>query len=104
MTSPTTKSALKSEEKSSKILETALELFRTEGYDKSTMRDIAKAAGVATGAAYYYYPSKDAIVMSFYRRSAEEMQQKIEDSLRNAKGLEIRLRELISVKLTHFAP
>ncbi len=68
------------------------------------MRDIAEKAGVATGAAYYYFPSKDAIVMDFYRRSNEEMQPKIEAALTNANGLEERLRELIHVKLSHFAP
>jgi AcrR family transcriptional regulator len=68
------------------------------------MRDVAQAAGVATGAAYYYFPSKDAIVMEFYRRSCAEMQPKIEAALQDAKGLEQRLSELIRVKLAHFAP
>ena len=45
-------------------------------------------AGVATGAAYYYYPSKDAIVMDFYQRSCAEMQPKIEAALEAAAGLE----------------
>ena len=68
------------------------------------MREIAEKAGVATGAAYYYFPSKDAIVMDFYRRSCQEMQPKIEEVLKNATGLEEQLRELIRVKLTQFAP
>jgi len=68
------------------------------------MRDVAQKAGVATGAAYYYYPSKDAIVMDFYRRSCAEMQPKIEKALQHVSGLEARLRELIRVKLAHFAP
>jgi len=68
------------------------------------MREIAEKAGVATGAAYYYFPSKEAIVMDFYRRSCEEMQPKIEEVLKNATGLEEQLRELIRVKLTQFAP
>jgi AcrR family transcriptional regulator len=61
------------------------------------------AAGVATGAAYYYFASKDAIIMEFYRRSSAEMQPEIEVALKNATGLEQRLRELILVKLAHFA-
>jgi AcrR family transcriptional regulator len=50
----------------STILQTALELFRTRGFDQTKMRDIAQAADVALGAAYYYFPSKDAIVQSYY--------------------------------------
>src|SRR5262249_21249726 len=94
----------KAEETGTKILEAALELFREQGFDAATMRDIAAKAGVATGAAYYYYRSKDAIVMDFYRRSCAEMQPRIEAALKPAHGLEARLRELIRVKLEYFAP
>jgi AcrR family transcriptional regulator len=101
---PSTKATPKAEETGLKILDSALELFRQEGFDKATMRDIAEKAGVATGAAYYYYPSKDAIVMDFYRRSSENMQPKIETALEGATGLDARLRRLIQVKLAHFGP
>lgn len=94
----------KAEETGLRILETALDLFRQEGFESATIRDIARKAGVATGAAYYYYPSKDAIVMDFYQRACAEMQPKIEAALAKARGLEDRLRELIRVKLIHFQP
>jgi AcrR family transcriptional regulator len=98
------KTTSKAEETGLRILETALALFREEGFDSATMRDIARRADVATGAAYYYYPSKEAIVLDFYRRSCTEMQPQIEAALRDAKGLERRLTELIGVKLKYFAP
>jgi AcrR family transcriptional regulator len=94
----------KAEETGLRILDAALALFRQQGFDTATMRDIAAKAGVATGAAYYYYPSKDAIVMEFYRRSSAEMRPKIETALEHETSLEGRLRELIRVKLAHFAP
>ena len=87
-----------------KIFQAALELFQAEGFDNATMRAIARSAGVATGAAYYYYPSKDAIVMDFYRRASAEMQPKIEEAVGGASKLQDRLRNLIAVKLAHFAP
>jgi AcrR family transcriptional regulator len=101
---PPTKTTPKAEETGLRILEAALALFRQEGFDTATMRDIAEKARVATGAAYYYYPSKDAIVMDFYRRSNAEMQPQIEAALEQAMGLEARLRALIQVKLAHFGP
>jgi AcrR family transcriptional regulator len=101
---PISKPTPKAEDTSLRILTAALSLFRDEGFDSATMRDIAAKAGVAAGAAYYYYPSKDAIVMAFYQRSCEEMQPQLEAALRNASGLEKRMRELIRVKLEHFAP
>jgi len=101
---PATKPTPKAEETGLRILDAALALFRQEGFDSATMRQIAQKAGVATGAAYYYYPSKDAIVMDFYRRSEAEMQPKIAAALEPLTTLESRLRELIRVKLEHFAP
>ena len=45
---PSAKVTPKAEETGLKILEAALTLFREEGFDKATMRDIAAKAGVAT--------------------------------------------------------
>jgi AcrR family transcriptional regulator len=101
---PPTKTTPKAEETGQRILDSALALFREEGFDTATMRDIAKAAQVATGAAYYYYPSKDAIVMAFYRRACDEMQPQIEAALDQASDLETRLKKLIQVKFETFGP
>jgi AcrR family transcriptional regulator len=101
---PSAKNTPKAEETGRKILDSALELFREKGFEPTTMRDIAQKAEVATGAAYYYYSSKDAIVADFYQRSCAEMQPRIEAALAHAKGLEKRLHELIAVKLAYFAP
>ena len=98
------KPAPKSEETRRRILSAALKLFRDRGFEAATMRDIAEEAGVATGAAYYYFPSKDAIVMEFYRSSSTEMQPKIAAALDNATGLEQRLHQVIRAKWDHFAP
>lgn len=99
------KAPTKAEITERKILDAALNLFRAKGFGETTMRDIAAAAEVATGAAYYYYPSKDAIVLAFYQRSCVEMQSRIEDAVAQAPGnLEDRLRALIQAKLDYFAP
>jgi AcrR family transcriptional regulator len=98
------KTGAKSEETRARILNAALASFRVRGFDAATMRDIAEEAGVATGAAYYYFPSKEAIVLDFYRSSCDEMQPRIDEALQDLSGLEDRLRALIGVKLTQFAP
>lgn len=48
------------------IVETAIRLFGEQGYEKTTMRAIAAAAGLSVGNAYYYFPSKEALVQEFY--------------------------------------
>jgi AcrR family transcriptional regulator len=98
------KAGPKSEETRERIFRAALTLFHQRGFETATMREIAAEAGVATGAAYYYFASKDAIIIEFYRRASAEMQSKIEIALGHTTGLEQRLCELIRVKLAHFAP
>jgi AcrR family transcriptional regulator len=94
----------KSEATGNRIFQSALALFREQGFDAATMRGIAERAGVAIGASYYYYASKDAIVMDFYRRSCDEMQERIRQALESAGNLEQSLHDLIQVKLTYFSP
>ena len=43
------------------ILDTALKLFGENGYEKTSIADIAKAIGVAQGLCYRYFPSKEAL-------------------------------------------
>src|SRR5580693_5221481 len=50
----------------SHILSTALRVFRERGLEASTMRELASAAGVSLGSAYYYFPSKEAIIQAYY--------------------------------------
>lgn len=44
-----------------RILNAAAELFVHYGYDKTTVSDIARAAGISKGAIYLHYASKDAL-------------------------------------------
>ena len=94
----------KAEQTQSRILAAALELFRRRGFDQTTMREIAAEAGVALGSAYYYFESKEALVMAFYERASEEMSARIEARLAAAKGLEQRLGAILDVKFEYFAP
>ena len=66
------------------------------------MRDVAAEAGVALGAAYYYFDSKDAIVMGLYERAQQHLAPLLEDALANAAGLRNCLRAIIQTKLEYF--
>ena len=92
------------DKKTAAILEAALALFRQHGFASTTMRDIAKEADVALGAAYYYFDSKDALVTAFYVRASRELTPLAEAALVKTKTLEERLRALLRVKFEYFAP
>jgi AcrR family transcriptional regulator len=86
-----------------KILEAALELFRERGFADATMRDIAARAGVASGLAYYYFESKDAIVLAFYQRAKDDLATLFETGQKD-KNLASRLQALIEIKFRYFKP
>ena len=94
----------KSDETRARILAAAMDLFRRNGFTQTTMREIASQAGVALGAAYYYFDSKDAIVLAFYEHAAQEMEPLLEEALSGKKNLEERVRAMLEVKLHYFEP
>jgi AcrR family transcriptional regulator len=94
----------KSDETRTRILNAALAVFRERGFERATMREIAADSGVAVGAAYYYFESKDAIVMAFYERSQSEMLPLIEAQMGKSKNLDSLLQAIISTKFEVFAP
>ncbi len=94
----------KAEETRGRILSAALELFREHGFAETTMREVAREAGVALGSAYYYFESKEAIVMAFYHQAQDAMIALIEEALPKQKGLKARLRTIVDVKFEYFEP
>ena len=69
---PATELTRRAEQTRTAIVEAALRLFRDTGYDATTMRAIAREAGVSTGSAYYYFGSKEELIQEFYARSHAE--------------------------------
>jgi AcrR family transcriptional regulator len=49
-----------------RLYNTAIDLIAARGYDATTLRDIAKKAGVSVGLLYRYFPSKQAVVIALY--------------------------------------
>jgi AcrR family transcriptional regulator len=87
-----------------KIYETAMELFREKGFERTTMRDIAAKAGVALGGAYYYFSSKDAIVLAFYSEMQESSNEPVLAALAARKKLKERLSCVLEKRLDFLAP
>jgi AcrR family transcriptional regulator len=55
-----------------RLYATAIEMIATRGYEATTLRDIAKEAGVSVGLLYRYFPGKQAIVLALYDELSAE--------------------------------
>jgi AcrR family transcriptional regulator len=87
-----------------RIYEAALKLFREQGFEQTTMRDIAAKAGVALGAAYYYFASKEAIVLAFYQEMHESSHDAILEALAGRKKLKDRIHFVLQKRLELLEP
>ena len=82
----------KGENSRAAILNAALDLFQERGYETTTMRAIADLAGVSLGGSYHYFPSKEHLVLEFYRHTHELHLVAIAPLLAREKDLGSRLR------------
>ena len=98
------RSTPKANETRRRIYEAALEMFREKGFEQTTMRDIARQAGVALGAAYYYFDSKDAIVLAFYQEMQDRGHQPTLDAMAKQRKLRDRILVVLEKRFELLAP
>src|SRR4026207_273439 len=55
-----------------RLYETAIRLIGEQGYEATTLRDVAKRAGVSAGLLYRYFPSKRSVVQALYDELSAE--------------------------------
>src|SRR5438094_2693386 len=94
----------KGEETKALILNSALELLRDLGYEKTTMRAIAEKAGVSLGNAYHYFKSKEHLIQAFYHRVHEEHLAASLPILEKEPSLKARLLEVMRLKISTLEP
>lgn len=63
------------------ILRSAARQFRQNGIGNTTLRGIAKDAGVLLGTVHYWFPSKEAILLALTERAAGRVQNAINDAI-----------------------
>ncbi|HXK34144.1 MAG TPA: TetR/AcrR family transcriptional regulator [Dehalococcoidia bacterium] len=55
-----------------KLVDAALQLFSTSGYEHATVDDISQAAGYSKGAYYFHFSTKDDILLELLRMWTED--------------------------------
>ena len=74
-----------------RILDEAARLFLARGYEGTTLRDIADAAGVKAGSIYYHFDSKESLLLDVLQRGISVMEDAFHaaaDETRDAAGYE----------------
>ncbi len=90
---------LKSDQTKERLFKTAINLFIKKGFDKTTMREIAKAADMAVAATYYYFDNKEALVFEYYKKSQEEHAEALREFLQKEFNFSKRLHRTVTSKI-----
>ncbi len=82
-----------------KVLSAAARLFRRQGYERTTVRDIAALVGIQSGSLFHHFASKEeilkAVMIDVIRFHTERMRQAVASTL----DTRMRLRALIECEL-----
>ena len=83
------------------IEDAAIRLFATKGLARTTVKDIAKEAGVTEGALYRHYAGKDEMALQLFRQELERFTQALRTTMyangsSNAERLERGVRYIFS--------
>ncbi|WP_439585729.1 TetR/AcrR family transcriptional regulator [Dyadobacter bucti] len=73
-------------DKREKLLQTALELFVSQGFNDTPTSKIAKEAGIATGTLFYFFPTKDELIISLYLELKGQAVESINGALAGVKS------------------
>ena len=63
-----------------RVLDAAAELFVTQGYAGTTLRQIAAAAGIQAGSIYHHFDSKDALFVAVLRNGMTVMNDAFDEA------------------------
>jgi len=82
-----------------KLLQTAAHLFRSKGYERTTVRDLASAVGIQSGSIFHHFKSKDEILRSVMEETIRYNTALMQASLAEASDLRGRVLALIRCEL-----
>lgn len=83
-----------------KILAKAQQCFTRYGYKKTSMDDIARAAGKTKSALYYYFKSKEEVVEAIANIEIDAIDKDLDEAIHREKDPCKRLYEYILVRIT----
>jgi AcrR family transcriptional regulator len=81
------------------ILRAAARLFQQQGYDATSMNDVAAALKLSKGGLYHHFQSKDEILYNIMSHAMDITEQRVINVARRIEGVEERLRTLIRLHI-----
>ncbi|GFZ33167.1 TetR family transcriptional regulator [Clostridium zeae] len=88
----------KKEETRSTIIGCALELFKSKGFQETSMEEIAEQSDVSKGTLYNYFPDKESILVGYFQSITAGYGEDIKKALTGNQDLKFKLNSLLDFK------
>jgi AcrR family transcriptional regulator len=83
------------------VLKAAREIFKTKGYSKTTMEDIARALDKGKSTIYYYFKSKEDIFKALIDQSINKLQDELMSVIRSKGDIKTLLKRYIIKRMEY---
>ncbi|MFJ7934638.1 TetR family transcriptional regulator [Sporosarcina sp. NPDC096371] len=85
------------------IVHAAIQVFREQGIEKTKISDIVKAAGIAQGTFYLYFPSKLSLMPAIAEVMVEKTMTIVQASVQESATFSVKLEQLVEAifQVTH---
>ncbi len=81
------------------IFDASVHLFLEKGFTETSMREIAKAAGLGKSTLYDYYKSKDEIMVSYFEEEIKKITIHAEEIIQANSTIAEKLRKIMQMHL-----
>jgi TetR/AcrR family transcriptional regulator, cholesterol catabolism regulator len=81
------------------ILRVAAGLFRRQGFERTSVRDIAEALGMTSGSLFYHFASKEEMLVAVMEEGVSDIMRSVRDGLAGETRLPERLLAMVRCHL-----
>ena len=82
-----------------RVLTGAAYLFHKQGYEKTTVRELANFIGIQSGSLFHHFRSKDEILASLMQQAIIYNHERLQHAISVSNNPEIQLKKLIKAEL-----
>lgn len=82
-----------------RVLRAAAHLFRTQGYERTTVRDLAKVVGIQSGSLFHHFKTKEDILLAVMEEGILFNLERMREAVAAGGGPRQQLRNLILAEL-----
>lgn len=82
-----------------RVLRAAAHLFRTQGYERTTVRDLARIVGIQSGSLFHHFKTKEDILCAVMEEAIRYNHARMEEAVAQGRTPREQLRGLIRAEL-----